>query len=103
MSPFQDAEHLWFWFMSSSQIRTGLLRRGGGGTRPCELVDIEALVVRLFRCGRLSGAQLETLKKYGDMLRAPNRFDADEAAAARLWQSAIADIAASARRRGWVE
>ena len=100
---FRDAEHLWLWFMSSSKIRTGFSRRGSGGLRPCELVDVEALVTRLYLVGRISAPQLAVLKKYGDILRAPNRFNVDETSSAQLWQSAIAEIQASARRRGWVE
>ncbi|MDR1071984.1 MAG: hypothetical protein LBL21_05070 [Rickettsiales bacterium] len=99
---FQDAEHLWFWFISSRRLQNGL-NRGGGDTRSCELIDIETLVTQMYLSGRLSVRQLETLKKYGDLRRAPNQHVWAENKDAQLWASAMGAIAAAARRKGWVE
>ncbi|MDR3208840.1 MAG: hypothetical protein LBT45_03255 [Rickettsiales bacterium] len=99
---FQDAEHLWFWFISSRRLQNGM-NRGGGGTRPCELIDIETLVTRIYLSGRLSARQLEVLKKYGEMRRAPCQYVWAENKDTQLWAGAMNAISAAARKKGWVE
>lgn len=100
---FADAEHLWFWFISSSRIKNGFSRCAADWFRPCELVDVETLVTRLYLAGSLTTDELEVLKKYGEARRAPNQHTYDENKDVILWHSAIKAIGIAARRRGWVE
>jgi len=100
---FPNAEHLWFWFISSRRIKNGLARRGDDWFRPCELLDVEVLITQAYLSGRLSAAELEVLKKYGEMRRVPNQHAFDENRDAMLWASAMRVIARMARGRGWVE
>jgi hypothetical protein len=99
---FADAEHLWFWFVSSRHLQNGLCR-GGGGIRPCELIDIETLITRMYLSGRLTAGQLEVLKKYGELRRSPNQHVFSENKDAAVWRAAMLDITAAARKKGWVE
>jgi hypothetical protein len=99
---FRDAEHLWFWFISSRRLQNGM-RRGGGDARPCELIDMETLVTQMYLSGRLDAGQLGVLKKYGDLRRAPNQHVWAENKDARIWIGAMGAIADAARRKGWVE
>jgi len=102
-SIFIDAEHLWFWFVSGRQIKNGLTRRGGEWFRPCELVDVETLITRMYLSGRLSADELGVIKKYGELRRAPNQYVFNENRDAILWVSAMRAISAAARKKGWVE
>jgi hypothetical protein len=99
---FRDAEHLWFWFVSSRRIQIGG-RAGTGGNRPCELVDIEALVTRLFLSGRLTREQLDVMQEFGMRRRAPSQHIYAENRAAVLWSSAMRIMQHSFQERGWVE
>ena len=100
---FPDAEHLWFWFISSRKIQSGLRRRDFCNGRPCELLDIEAMVTKLYLAGHISAPELEALKKYGELRRAPNRNTPGEYAEGLLWSSAMRCLDAEARRRGWLD
>ena len=99
---FPDAERMWFWFLSSRRIKNGIRAAGGDWGRPCELLDIETMVTRLFLSGRLSARELEVLKKYGDLRRCPNQHVWGENRDASLWNSAMRTIGIEARGRGWV-
>jgi hypothetical protein len=100
---FPDAEHLWFWFMSGRMIKNDLRRGGGPGFRPCELIDVEILITRMYLSGRLTAAELEVLKKYGQLRRCPSRHAFDENKDAFAWGSAMKAIGDAARAKGWVE
>ena len=101
---FRDAEQLWFWFISSSRIREGMRRAAdGGGFRPCEIVDVETLVTRLFLSGRLSREQLEIMKQYGERRRPPNQHIWAENRAAMLWSDAMRTLQMATSAKGWVE
>jgi hypothetical protein len=100
---FADAEHLWFWFVSSRRIRSGFRHGGENETRPCELLDVETLITRMYLSGKISAAELECLKKYGDMRRGPNQYMWDENKDAALWLSGMRAIGIAARDRGWIE
>jgi len=100
---FADAEHLWFWFVSGRRIKSGLRRGGGELYRPCELLDVEALVTKMYLAGRLSVQELEVLKKYGEARRVPNQHVFAENKDAALWGSAIRTLGIAARSRGWIE
>jgi len=100
---FPDGEHLWFWFMAASRIRNGLTRPGRDAGLQCELVDIETMITRLYLAGHLSVAELEVLKKYGEMRRAPNQYVWAENRDAMRWIDAIKTISIAARAKGWIE
>jgi hypothetical protein len=100
---FTDAEHLWFWFMSGRRIKSGFGQRGDDRFRPCELLDVELLITRMYFSGRLSGGELRVLKKYGEARRAPNQFAFGENRDAMIWAEAMRAIARAARTRGWLE
>ena len=49
---FQSAEQLWFWFLYSKSVRNDFMYRCGRQTRrPCELLDIETMITKLYLCG----------------------------------------------------
>lgn len=99
---FPDAEHLWFWFISGKQIKN-CLGRGGDRFRPCELLDVETLVTKLYLSGRLTVTELESMKKYGELRRMPNQYTFAENKDAAAWLSAMRTLGTAARRRGWIE
>ncbi|MCL2331473.1 MAG: hypothetical protein FWC61_02915 [Proteobacteria bacterium] len=100
---FRDAEHLWFWFLSSRKIRTGFYRQTDLGNRPCELVDIEAVITRLFLAGKLSQEMLAVMKCWGERRRAPNRNIYAQSRDADLWGAAMGTLGPEFRARGWIE
>ena len=100
---FRDAEQLWFWFISSARIRTGLCRAGDAGMRPCEMVDIETFVTRLYLSGRLSRDQLVVMKQYGERRRAPSQHVWAENKDAAMWMDAMRTLQIAASAKGWIE
>lgn len=106
---FRDSEQLWFWFTSSARIRSGLRRNPGGPAhgeadfRPCEIVDVETLVTKLFLTGRISREQLEIMKLFGERRRAPCQHVWAENRAATLWADAMRTLQIAASAKGWLE
>lgn len=101
---FQNAEQLWFWFVYSRSVRTGFVRGASHATRrPCELLDVETLVTKLYLAGRLTDDQLAVMKKFGDRRRAPHQYIWSENRDADLWRRAMDTIDAAARACGWIE
>lgn len=100
---FRDAEHLWFWFLSSRKIRNGFYRQTDVRGRPCELVDIEALITKLFLAGKISRGQLGIMKEWGERRRVPNHHINAEAHDANLWNGAMITLGPAFRQRGWIE
>ena len=100
---FQNAEQMWFWFLYSRSVRNGFMRGGTSNRRPCELLDVETLVTKLYLSGQLSDAQLRVLKDFGDRRRAPHQHIWSENRAASLWRDAMNTLGAAAQKRGWVE
>jgi len=70
---------------------------------PCEAIDVETLITRLYLSGELNALQLETLKEFGDMRRAPNQHIWSENAKASLWFDAMKKITIVATAKGWLE
>ena len=100
---FQSAEQLWFWFLYSKSVQNGFVRAHGAPTRrPCELLDVETLITKLYLCGKLSAEQLNIMKKFGDRRRAPHQYIWAENRAAALWRSAMETIENAATARGWI-
>ena len=77
--------------------------RGKPTRRPCELLDVETLVTKLYLCGKLTTQQLNVMKQFGDRRRAPNQYIWAENNAANLWENAMTVLDGAARERGWIE
>ena len=99
---FPDAEHMWFWFISSRRIKNGFSRSAENDARPCELVDVETLVTQMYLAGRISAAELEVMKKYGELRRAPNQYLWRENRDAAMWASAMRALESAGCGKGWI-
>ena len=99
---FQNAEQLWFWFLYSKSIQNGFNRNRSSLHRPCELLDVETLITKLYLCGKLSEEQLNVMKKFGDKRRAPHQYIYSENKAAALWKSAMDTLTEYARKKDWL-
>ncbi|MCQ2572028.1 MAG: hypothetical protein MJ165_03480 [Alphaproteobacteria bacterium] len=99
---FQNAEQMWFWFLYSKSIQNGF-RKQSCVHRPCEILDVETLITKLFLSGKLTEEQLLVMKKFGDKKRAPHQYIYSENRAAALWNSAMQIIGDVARKNGWIE
>ena len=61
---FQSAEQLWFWFLYSKSIRNDFCRiRNTPTKRPCEILDVETMITKLYLSGKLTDEQLAVMKK----------------------------------------
>ncbi len=101
---FQSAEQLWFWFLYSKSMQNGFSYRAANSTkRPCEILDVETMITKLFLAGLLNENQLETMKKFGDKRRAPHQHIWTENKDAARWKSAMMVIHNNAKKRGWIE
>lgn len=101
---FHNGEQLWFWFVYSKSVQTGLMHMRGNPTRrPCELLDVETLITKLYLCGKLTDTQLNVMKQFGDRRRAPNQYVWAENNAAHLWTTAMSVLESAARARGWID
>lgn len=99
---FQNAEQLWFWFLYSKSIQNGFNRNCSSIRRPCELLDVETLITKLYLCGKLSEEQLNVMKKFGDKRRAPHQYIYSENRAAALWKSAMDVLTEYAHKKDWL-
>ena len=99
---FQNAEQLWFWFLYSKSIQNGFNSNRSSMRRPCELVDVEVLITKLYLCGKLNDEQLNVMKKFGDKRHAPYQYNFSENKAAILWKSAMETISEYAKTKGWI-
>ena len=99
---FQNAEQLWFWFLYSKSVQNGFNRNRSSLHRPCELVDVETLITKLYLCGKLSDEQLNVMKKFGDKRRAPHQYIYSENKAAALWKSAMETLTEYAYKKDWI-
>jgi len=101
---FQSSEQLWFWFLYSKSVRNDFTRmRGNPVRRPCEVLDVETLITKLYLCGKLSDEQLLVMKKFGDKRRAPHQHIYSENRAADIWARAMDTLYVAAHQRGWIE
>ena len=71
---FQSSEQLWFWFLFSKSMQNNFLRKNTTIHRPCELLDVETLITKLYLSGKLTPEQLNVMKKFGDKKRAPHQY-----------------------------
>ncbi len=102
---FQNAEQLWFWFLHSRSMRNNNFMRTHGAItrRPCEILDVETLITKLYLSGRLTDEQLSVMKKFGDKKRAPHQHIWAENNATRQWDTAMSILTVAARQRGWID
>ncbi len=101
---FQNAEQLWFWFLYSKSVQNGFARNKIISTRkPCELLDVETLITKLYLSGQITEEQLNVMKRFGDKRRAPHQYIWAENKAADLWRRAMDVLGCAAKKRGWIE
>lgn len=100
---FRDAENMWFWFVSSAKLRDAIRAKRESNFRPCELIDIETLVTRLYLSGRITREQLEVMQEFGMRRRPPHQHIYAENAKAALWSAAMRTLQLAASGKGWVE
>ena len=99
---FQNAEQLWFWFLYSKSVQNGFNRNCSSLRRPCELIDVETLITKLYLCGKLTDEELNVMKKFGDKRRAPHQYIYSENKSASLWKSAMDTLNTYFRDKGWL-
>lgn len=100
---FQSAEQLWFWFLYSKSVRNDFSRTRHTLTkRPCEILDVETMITKLYLSGKLTDEQLAVMKKFGDKRRAPHQHIWNENHAAAQWRAAMAVIDVAAKKSGWI-
>lgn len=101
---FQSGEQIWFWFLYSKSVQRSAIRMPGNATRrPCELLDVETLITKLYLCGKITDEQLRIMKEFGDRRRAPHQHVWAENRAADMWRRAMSVIESAAIARGWIE
>lgn len=94
--PFRSAEQAWFWTMGA------LLRRrdgggvGGDGRKICTPDDIVTALDELFRDKRISPAQVEILRHYGERHTPPVQRTEHGA----LWRDAMVKLQRALEARG---
>lgn len=101
--PFQNAEAVWFWFIEAWTARQeGARITAGAGTvmRPCEPIDIFAVLERLHRNRRLLRDHLLVLRHYGRRLAPPDARRPKEMRAHRLWKEAFEILTPALERKG---
>lgn len=99
---FQNAEQLWFWFIYSKSVQNGFHHHHSSIKRPCEILDVETLITKLYLSGKLTEEQLNTMKKFGDKRRAPHQYIYSENKSAAIWKSAMDILETYASRKGWL-
>ena len=102
--PFHNAEQMWFWFTYSKSLQNGYLgQRTTCSRRVCELLDLEALITKLYLSGQLTDEQLSVMKTFGDKRRAPHQYIWAENHDAYLWNDAMQVIENTACKNGWFD
>lgn len=94
-TPFVSAEEAWFWFIQAHLARSEgakIVAGLGLGCRPCEPVDVLAVVERLYRGRRLLMDHILVLRFYGRRQMSPDPQRAKEMRAYSLWQEAMERI-----------
>ncbi|SDG53501.1 hypothetical protein SAMN05216241_11921 [Limimonas halophila] len=103
--PFTDAEEAWFWFVRARTAQQEGARLAGGMSdtpRPCEPLDVMAVVDRLYRRRTLSHEHLRVLARYGQELARPDADVPRQRRAATLWREALDILAPALRAKGIV-
>ncbi|MBK1699237.1 hypothetical protein [Rhodovibrio salinarum] len=103
--PFADAETAWFWYVQCRLAQLDGARvgaRAGLVARPCEPLDVLAVVDRLYRRRRLLPEHLHVLADYGRRLLPPDPDSRRERRAAHLWGEALGELTPALRAKGIV-
>ena len=101
---FHNAEQMWFWFVYSKSVQSGLVQNHRAGARRVwELLAVETLITKLYLAGRLTDEQLAVMKKFGDKRRAPHQYIWSENHDAYVWNCAMDVIENAARKNGWID
>lgn len=101
---FQSAEQMWFWFLYSKSIRNNFTRIHTPQTRrPCEVLDVETMITKLYLSGKLNDDQLSVMKTFGDKRRAPHQHIWRENRASVQWNTAMNILGDAAKKRGWID
>lgn len=90
--PFETAQELWIWFLKANEARkSGARYTAGLGSvmRPCEPIDILAIMDRLYRNRILTLDHFRVLRHYGERELAPDPNFPTERRAATLWDEAF--------------
>ncbi len=98
---FQNAEQLWFWFLYCKSMQNNFRGHHSSAKRPCEVLDVEVLITKLYLSGKLSEAQLEVMKKFGDKRHAPRQYVFSENKSAHLWETAMKTLGEHTLQKGW--
>ena len=101
---FQSAEQMWFWFLYSKSVRNNFTRMHATQTRrPCEILDVETMITKLYLSGKITEEQLCVMKKFGDKRRAPHQHIWSENRAADQWNRAMQVLQNAAQKHGWID
>ena len=101
---FQSAEQMWFWFLYSKSVRNNFTRMHATQTRrPCEILDVETMITKLYLSGKITEEQLCVMKKFGDKRRAPHQHIWRENRAADQWNRAMQVLQNAAQKHGWID
>jgi hypothetical protein len=103
--PFPSVEAAWFWCVQArtAQIQGARLAAGmSDRPKPCEPLDILAVVDRLYRRRRLLAEHVQVLAEYGRQLLPPDPDSRRERRAAALWAEALAALAPPLQDKGIV-
>jgi hypothetical protein len=74
------------------------MRMHGAPTRrPCEILDVETLITKLYLSGKLTEEQLCVMKKFGDKRRAPHQHIWAENRATKQWDDAMNILSVAAK------
>jgi hypothetical protein len=101
---FQSAEQMWFWFLYSKSVRNNFTRMHTTQTRrPCEILDVETMITKLYLSGKITEEQLCVMKKFGDKRRTPHQHIWSENRAADQWNRAMQVLQNAAQKNGWID
>ncbi len=103
VTPFDNVEEAWFWFIAAQQARNDGARFVAGSgllNRPCEPVDILKILDNLHRKRRLLRDHLLVLRHYGRRNMPPDYRRAKERRAAVLWQEAMERLKTPMENKG---
>lgn len=101
--PFETAEQAWFWFIQAYAARSdGARITAGGGevARPCEPLDILAVLDRLYRNRALTRDHVAVLGHYGRRQSPPEPDRPLEQRAHLLWWEAMAHLRTALEIKG---
>lgn len=103
--PFETAEQAWFWFIQAYAARSEGARitaGGGDAARPCEPLDIMAVLDRLYRNRVLTRDHVAVLGHYGRRQSPPEPDRPLERRAHLLWREAMAPLRTALETKGIV-